>query len=53
LPPRIIGLAWVRDLAGCPPATLFLDTTKSIVAGIWPDRVIANDDSLVRRRRSA
>jgi DNA-binding transcriptional LysR family regulator len=53
LPPRIIGLAWVRDLAGCPPAALFLDATKSIVARIWSDRVIANDDSLARRRRSA
>lgn len=49
LPPRVIGLAWIRELAACPSAALFLATTRKIVARLWSDRVIAGE-SLQERR---
>ena len=49
LPPRVIGLAWIRELAACPSAALFLATTRSVIARLWSDRVIAGE-SLQERR---
>jgi DNA-binding transcriptional LysR family regulator len=52
LPPRVIGLAWIRELAACPSAALFLATTRRVVARLWSDRVIAGE-SLTTQRRTA
>ncbi len=49
LPPRVIGLAWIRELAACPSAAFFLATTRKIVSRLWSDRVIAGE-SLQERR---
>jgi DNA-binding transcriptional LysR family regulator len=49
LPPRVIGLAWIRELAACPSAALFLATTRNVIARLWSDRVIARE-SLQERR---
>src|SRR5215210_7292913 len=51
LPPRVIGLAWVRELAACPAAALFLTTTRRVVTRLWSDRVIHS--SGLEERRSA
>jgi hypothetical protein len=49
LPPRVIGLAWIRELAACPSAALFLATTRKVVSRLWSDRVIPAA-SLAERR---
>jgi DNA-binding transcriptional LysR family regulator len=49
LPPRVIGLAWIRELAACPSAELFLATTRKVVSRLWSDRVIPAA-SLAERR---
>ena len=38
LPPRIIGLAWTRDLAEAPWLEAFIAATRRVVAQIWRDR---------------
>lgn len=38
LPPRIIGLAWTRDLAEAPWLELFIAATRRVVGQIWRDR---------------
>lgn len=38
LPPRIIGLAWTRDLGEAPWLELFIAATRHVVAQIWRDR---------------
>jgi DNA-binding transcriptional LysR family regulator len=53
LPPRVIGLAWTRDLSTCPPAALFLATTRRVVAQLWADRVISEESLQAKRRRTA
>jgi DNA-binding transcriptional LysR family regulator len=40
LPPRVIGLAWTRDLDGAPWLHAFVDATRRVVARIWRDRAI-------------
>lgn len=42
LPPRIIGLAWVREPAHGSPAETFVSTTRNVVARLWTDRMIAS-----------
>jgi DNA-binding transcriptional LysR family regulator len=49
LPPRVIGLAWIRELAACPSAALFLATTRNVISRLWSDRVIARDGLQERR----
>lgn len=49
LPPRVIGLAWIRELAACPSAALFLATTRKVIARLWSDKVIARDNLHERR----
>jgi DNA-binding transcriptional LysR family regulator len=41
LPPRIIGLAWRRDLAGSPWLQVFVGATRRVVAHIWRERAVA------------
>jgi hypothetical protein len=38
LPPRIIGLAWTRDLSEAPWLELFIAATRRVVSQIWRDR---------------
>lgn len=38
LPPRIIGLAWTRDLREAPSLTMFIEATRRVVSQIWRDR---------------
>jgi len=49
LPPRVIGLAWIRELAACPSAALFLATTRKVVARLWSGRVITGERLEERR----
>jgi DNA-binding transcriptional LysR family regulator len=49
LPPRVIGLAWIRELAACPSAALFLATTRKVVSRLWSDRVIPAANLAERR----
>jgi DNA-binding transcriptional LysR family regulator len=53
LPPRVIGLAWIRDLPRCPPAAAFLATTRTVIARLWGDRVITDKGLQAERRRTA
>jgi DNA-binding transcriptional LysR family regulator len=50
LPPRVIGLAWVRELEVSSPAAAFVSSTRSVVARLWGDREITPDDELAARR---
>jgi DNA-binding transcriptional LysR family regulator len=40
LPPRIIGLAWTRDLNTAPWLQAFVGATRRVVAKIWRDRAV-------------
>jgi DNA-binding transcriptional LysR family regulator len=40
LPPRIIGLAWTRNLADAPWLTTFIESTRRVVFQIWRDRAL-------------
>lgn len=53
LPPRVIGLAWVRDLASFPLAKSFVDITRIVTARIWSDRVITGNNMRNHRQRTA
>jgi len=52
LPPRVIGLAWTRDLADAPWLNAFVAATRRVVSHIWRDRAIdgthATEPRLVR-----
>jgi DNA-binding transcriptional LysR family regulator len=52
LPPRVIGLAWVRELVPSSPAATFVATTRNVVSRLWSDRLMSGNeeiDELVRR----
>jgi DNA-binding transcriptional LysR family regulator len=40
LPPRIIGVAWTRDLATAPLLRVFIAATRQVVAHVWSKRAI-------------
>jgi DNA-binding transcriptional LysR family regulator len=40
LPPRIIGLAWTRDLGTAPWLQAFVGATRLVVAHIWRERAV-------------
>jgi DNA-binding transcriptional LysR family regulator len=40
LPPRIIGLAWTRDLGAAPWLQAFVISTRRVVERIWRDRAV-------------
>jgi DNA-binding transcriptional LysR family regulator len=40
LPPRIMALAWTRDLAASPWLQAFVAVTRRVVARIWRDRLV-------------
>jgi hypothetical protein len=40
LPPRIIGLAWTRDLTEAPWLITFIESTRRVVSQIWRDRAL-------------
>jgi DNA-binding transcriptional LysR family regulator len=40
LPPRIIGLAWTRELAEAPWLQVFIEATRRVVAQVWRERAL-------------
>ena len=40
LPPRIIGVAWTRDLAAARWLNVFISATRQVVAHVWGERAI-------------
>jgi len=40
LPPRIIGLAWTRELSAAPCLETFVAATRRIAGRIWRDRLV-------------
>jgi DNA-binding transcriptional LysR family regulator len=52
LPPRIIGLAWARDLRGAPWLQAFVDATRHVVARVWRDRALEQPHELPRLARA-
>jgi DNA-binding transcriptional LysR family regulator len=40
LPPRVIGLAWTRDLATAPWLQAFVAATRRVAARIWSERTL-------------
>ena len=45
LPPRVIGLAWARDLSSSPSAEAFVACTRTVVGRPWGDRLITREPS--------
>jgi DNA-binding transcriptional LysR family regulator len=52
LPPRMIGLAWTRDLAEAPELQAFIAATRRVVAQIWRDRSFQPPQELPRLARA-
>jgi DNA-binding transcriptional LysR family regulator len=52
LPPRIIGLAWTRDLTEAPWLLTFIEATRRVVAQIWRDRAIEPPAEVPRLARA-
>jgi DNA-binding transcriptional LysR family regulator len=52
LPPRVIALAWVRDLSNAPWAQMFVRTTRDVVARVWSD-IATSKPAITNRRLSA
>jgi DNA-binding transcriptional LysR family regulator len=48
LPPRIIALAWTRDLSAAPWLQAFVDATRRVVAQIWRDRAVDDMHNVTR-----
>ncbi len=48
LPPRIIGLAWTRDLGEAPSLQAFVTATRRVVAQIWRERAVKPAPELPR-----
>jgi DNA-binding transcriptional LysR family regulator len=46
LPPRVIGLAWLRDLSSVPAARVFVATTRRVVARLWDGGVAAGTENV-------
>jgi hypothetical protein len=46
LPPRVIGLAWLRDLSSVPAARVFVATTRKIVARLWEGGAVTGTENL-------
>src|SRR5205085_9478075 len=40
LPPRVIGLAWTRNLVDAPWLQVFIHATRRVVSQVWRDRAI-------------
>ena len=51
LPPRIIGLAWTRNLADSPWLQVFIDATRKVVAQIWSERALVKAPEVPRLAR--
>ena len=52
LPPRVIGLAWLRDLSSVPAARVFVATTRKVVARLWEGGVVTGAEDLASLPRS-
>ena len=52
LPPRVIALAWVRDLSVAPWAQVFVRTTRDVVGRLWGD-IASSKAPITNRRLSA
>jgi DNA-binding transcriptional LysR family regulator len=52
LPPRIIGLAWMRDLAEMPSLQVFVDATRRVVSQVWRDRACERIEEIPRLARA-
>jgi DNA-binding transcriptional LysR family regulator len=45
LPPRIIGIAWVREIPAASPAASFICATRNVVARLWGDRLLGGEEA--------
>jgi DNA-binding transcriptional LysR family regulator len=52
LPPRIMGLAWTRDLCEAPWLTAFIEATRRVVSEIWRDRALERPQELPQLARA-
>jgi len=52
LPPRIIGLAWTRDLSEAPALQVFIEATRRVVAQVWRDRAFERPQDVPRLARA-
>ena len=43
LPPRVIALAWTRDLNAAPALRAFVAATRRVSARVWRDRAVARE----------
>ena len=51
LPPRIIGLAWTRDLADAPWLQTFIEATRRVVSRIWAERALERNHDVPQLAR--
>jgi DNA-binding transcriptional LysR family regulator len=52
LPPRIIGLAWTRNLAEAPWLETFIQATRRVVLQVWRDRAVEQPPEVPRLARA-
>jgi len=52
LPPRIIGLAWTRELAEAPWLETFIDATRRVVSRIWAERAVDKHEHVPQLARA-
>src|ERR671936_2644071 len=48
LPPRLIAVAWMRDLETAPALDAFVRATRRIAVRVWRDRALPNAQSQLR-----
>jgi DNA-binding transcriptional LysR family regulator len=53
LPPRVIGLAWARDLSAFPIAESFVRLTRTVASRVWSDRFVSGETATAERARIA
>ena len=52
LPPRVIGLAWTRELTEAPWLRTFIEATRRVVAQIWRERAVDHLHEVPRLARA-
>jgi DNA-binding transcriptional LysR family regulator len=47
LPPRVIALAWTRDLGAAPALRAFVAATQRVAGRVWRDRAVEREQRAV------